>query len=97
MLGDQPGPQQYLKAILMEEIELSDKSAALLIEEHGELDVQRHAMYCLWMIDQGKVHSPPAWSTASLKGDWSAPCGMPLGVFLLQVNLTYLFVVDIIQ
>jgi hypothetical protein len=51
--------------------------AALLIEEYGELDVQRHAMYCLWMMDQGKVHVPPAWFTASLKGDWSAPQDMP--------------------
>jgi hypothetical protein len=47
------------------------------IEEHGGLDVQLHAMYCLWMMDQGKVHVPPAWLTASLKGDWSAPHGMP--------------------
>jgi hypothetical protein len=59
------------------EIGLSEKSAALLIEEHGELGVQRHAMYCLWMMDQGKVHVPPAWLTASLKGEWSAPHGMP--------------------
>ncbi len=51
MLSDQPGPLQYLKAILVEEIGLSEKSAALLIEDHGELDVQHHAMYCLWMMD----------------------------------------------
>jgi hypothetical protein len=77
MLSDQPSSQQYLKAILCEEIGLSEKSAARLIEEHGEFDVQRHAMYCLWMMDQGKVHIPPAWLTASVKGDWSAPHGMP--------------------
>ncbi len=77
MLSDQPSPLQYLKAILVEEIGLSEKSAALLIDEYGELDVQRHAMYCLWMMGQGKVHVPPAWLTASLKGDWSAPHGMP--------------------
>jgi hypothetical protein len=35
------------------------KSVALLIDEFGELDVQRHAMYCLWMMEQGKVHVPP--------------------------------------
>ena len=35
-----------------EAIGLSEKSAALLIDEHGELDVQRHAMYCLWMMDK---------------------------------------------
>jgi hypothetical protein len=77
MLSDEPGPLQYLKAVLCGEIGLSEKSAARLIEEHGELDVQRHAMYCLWMMDQGKVHIPPAWLTASLRGDWSAPQGMP--------------------
>jgi hypothetical protein len=60
MLRDQPGPLQYLKAVLCGEIGLSKKSAALLIEEHGELDVQRHVMYCLWMMDQGKAHVPPA-------------------------------------
>ncbi len=77
MLSDQPSPQQYLKAILVEHIGLSEKSAALLIEEYGELAVQRHAMYCIWMMNQGKVHIPPAWLTASLRGDWSAPHGMP--------------------
>ena len=66
-----------MKAILFEEIGLSEKSAALLIDEYGELAVQRHAMYCLWMMDQGKVHIPPAWLTASLKGEWSAPLGVP--------------------
>ncbi len=77
LLSDLPSPREYLKAILVEEIGLSEKSAALLIDEYGELDVQRHAMYCLWMMDQGKVHVPPAWLTASLRGDWSAPHGMP--------------------
>ena len=43
------------------------------MDEYGELGVQRHAMYCLWMMDRGKVHVPPAWLTASLKGDWRAP------------------------
>ena len=77
MLSEQPGPREYLKAILTGEIGLSEKSAALLIDEYGELDVQRHAMYCLWMMDRGKVHVPPAWLTASLKGEWTAPHGMP--------------------
>ncbi|MCL4488754.1 MAG: hypothetical protein M1570_11585 [Chloroflexi bacterium] len=48
-----------------------------MIDEYGELDVHRHAMYCLWLMQKGKVHTPPAWLTASLKGDWSAPHGMP--------------------
>ena len=77
MHSDQPGPLKYSKAILVEEIGLSEKSAALMIDEDSELDVQRHAMYCLWMMDQGKVHIPPAWLTASLKSNWSAPHGMP--------------------
>ena len=66
-----------MKTILVGEIVLSERSAALLIEEHDELDVQRHAMYCLWMMNRAKVHFAPAWLTASLRGDWSAPNGMP--------------------
>ena len=58
MFSDQLSPTQYLKAILCGALGLSEKSAALLIEEHGKLAVQRHAMYCLWMMDQGKVHAP---------------------------------------
>ena len=60
MPSEQPGPREYLKAILVEERGLSEKSAALLIEEKGELDVRRRAMYCLWMTNQGKVHVPSA-------------------------------------
>ena len=77
MLSDQPGPLQYLKALLIDEVGLSERSADLLIDEYGELEVQRHAMYCLWIMNHGKVHIPPAWLTASLKGDWSPPYGMP--------------------
>jgi hypothetical protein len=29
------------------------------------------------MMDHDKVHVPPAWLTASLKGGWRAPHGMP--------------------
>lgn len=35
----------------------SYKSSTLLIEEHDELEAQRHAMYCLWMMDQAKCIS----------------------------------------
>ncbi|MCL4486652.1 MAG: hypothetical protein M1570_00795 [Chloroflexi bacterium] len=77
MLSDRSGSLQYSKALRMEEMGLSEKSAALSISEYGELAVQRHAMYCLWMMQQGKVHTPPAWLTASLRGDWSPPYGMP--------------------
>ena len=66
-----------LMQILTEIIGLSQEAAMALIEEFGELEAEKHAMYCLWMMDQGKVHVPPAWLTASLKGDWSAPPGMP--------------------
>jgi hypothetical protein len=66
-----------LRGITNKQIGLSEKSAALLIEEHGELKLQRHAMYCLRMMAQGRVRKPPAWLTASFKGDWSAPHGMP--------------------
>jgi hypothetical protein len=67
---------------LTEYIGLSERTATALIGEYGELAVQRHAMYCLWMMEKGKVHSPPAWFTASLKGDWKAPYGMPADLFL---------------
>ncbi len=76
MLSHAPSSREYSKAVLVEETGLSEKSAALLIEEYGELDVQRHAMYCLWIWTKAKC-VPPAWLTASLKGDWSAPHGMP--------------------
>jgi len=29
------------------------------------------------MMEQRKVHTPPAWYTASLKHNWNAPRGMP--------------------
>ena len=39
-----------------------------LIDEDGELYVQRHALHCLWLVDRGKVHLLPAWSSTSLIG-----------------------------
>lgn len=66
-----------LMRLLTEIIGLSDEAATALIAEFGELAVQRHAIYCLWMMNQGKVHVPPAWLTALLRGDWNAPHGMP--------------------
>ncbi len=44
MLCDQPGPREYLKAVLVEKIGPSEKPAALLIDEYGVLDMQRHAI-----------------------------------------------------
>ena len=66
-----------LMQILTEIIGLSQEAAMALIEEFGELEAQKHAMYTLWMMDKGKVHIPPAWYTASLKHNWNAPHGMP--------------------
>ena len=70
--------KEQLIQLLTEYIGLSAESASALIDEFGELDVQRHAMHCLYAMDQGRVKNPPAWFTASLKNDWSAPYGMPL-------------------
>jgi len=69
---------EELKLILTEIIGLSAESATALIDEFGELAVQRHATHCLYAMDKGRVKNPPAWFTASLKHDWSAPYGMPL-------------------
>jgi hypothetical protein len=49
-----------LLQLLTKSISLSKTTATALIGEYGELAVQRHAMYCLWMMEKGKVHSPPA-------------------------------------
>jgi hypothetical protein len=69
---------EQLKQVLIEIIGLSEESASALIDEFGELAAQRHAMHCWYAMDKGKVKNPPAWFTASLKHDWSAPYGMPL-------------------
>ncbi len=66
-----------LLKLLIEHIGLSKESAMAFVDQYGQLEVQRQAMYCLWMMDQGKVHTPPAWFTASLKHKWNAPSGMP--------------------
>ena len=34
-------------------------------------------MYFLSMMSQGKMHTPPARFTPSLRGHWSAPHSMP--------------------
>ncbi len=66
-----------LMQLLTEVIGLSRETAIKLIDEFGELAVQRHAMHCLCAMETGRVKSPPAWFTASLKNNWSAPYGMP--------------------
>lgn len=69
--------KDQLILILTETIHLSQEAATALIDEYGEHAAQTHVMYCLWMIDKGKVQNPPAWYTASLKHNWNAPHGMP--------------------
>ncbi len=66
-----------LQATLTELFEFSTTAAETLITQYGELAVQTHATYCYYLMQKGRVHTPPAWITASLKGDWNAPQGMP--------------------
>lgn len=66
-----------LMQVLIEGIGLSEESAKALIDEFGELAVQNHAMHCLYAMEKGRVKSPPAWFTASLRNNWAAPTGMP--------------------
>ncbi len=68
---------EELLRMLIEDIGLSTESVRALIDEFGESAVQTHAMRCLYAMDQGRVKNPPAWFTASLKNNWSAPYGMP--------------------
>jgi hypothetical protein len=68
-----------LKRVLVEIIGLSEESVSTLAEEFDESEMQRHAMHCLYAMDKGRVKNPPAWYTASLRNDWSAPYGMPSG------------------
>jgi hypothetical protein len=65
-----------LLKLLIEQIGLSKESAVAFVDQYGQLAVQWDTMYCLWMMDQGKVHTPPAWFTAPLKHKWCAPSGM---------------------
>jgi hypothetical protein len=47
------------------------------MDEYGEPAAQTHALYCLWIMDKGRVRNPPAWYTALLIHNWNALHGMP--------------------
>jgi hypothetical protein len=56
---------------------LSEAAAQALIGEYGEMKVQEHALRCIWLMERKRVHTPPAWVTASLKNDWQRARDMP--------------------
>jgi hypothetical protein len=78
MLIDELSPTDYLAFLLIRVIGLSETTANALIGEHGEPKVQEHALRCIWLMDRKRVHTPPAWLTASLKYDWQPARDMPL-------------------
>jgi hypothetical protein len=78
MLIDELSPTDYLPILLTQVIGLSETAAKALIGQYGELKVQEHALRCLWLHARGRVHTPPAWLTASLKNDWQPSRDMPL-------------------
>jgi hypothetical protein len=78
MLIDEIAPADYLPFLLIRVIGLSEIAAKALIGEHGEPKVQEHALRCIWLMDRKRVHTPPAWLTASLKNDWQPSRDMPL-------------------
>ena len=77
MLIDEIPPTDYLPFLLIRVIGLSETAAQALIDEYGELKVQEHALRCIWLSEHGRVHTPPAWLTASLKNDWQPARDMP--------------------
>ena len=77
MLIDEIPPTDYLPFLLIRVIGLSETAAQALIEQYGEMKVQEHALRCVWLMDRKRVHTPPAWLTASLKNDWQPARDMP--------------------
>ena len=77
MLIDELSPAEYLMFLLIRMIGLSETAANALIGEHGEPKVQEHALRCIWLMERRRVHTPPAWLTASLKNDWQPTRDMP--------------------
>jgi hypothetical protein len=59
-------------------IKLSATAAKALIGQYGEMKVQEHTLRCIWLMERKRVHTPPAWLTASLKYDWQPTRDMPL-------------------
>jgi hypothetical protein len=77
MLIDEIPPTDYLPFLLIRVIGLSETTAQALIEQYGELKVQQHALRCIWLMERKRVHTPPAWLTASVKNDWQPARDMP--------------------
>jgi hypothetical protein len=77
MLSDQIPPTEYLNFLLLKVIECSAEHAEQLIAKYSEITVQTHALRCIWLIQRGRVHTPPAWLTASLRGNWQPTAEMP--------------------
>ena len=78
MLSDELVPTEYLNFLLLKAIECSPEHAQQLIAKYGEITVQTHALRCIWLMAHGRIHTPPAWLTASLKGNWQPTRDMPL-------------------
>ena len=77
MLTDELSPTEYLNFLLLKVIECSAEHADQLIARYGEIVVQTHALRCIWLMQRGRVHTPPAWLTASLRGNWQPTAEMP--------------------
>jgi hypothetical protein len=77
MLIDMIAPTDYLPFLLIHMIGLSETAAKALIGQYGEKQVQEHALRCIWLMDRKRVHTPPAWLTASLKNDWQPARDIP--------------------
>ena len=77
MLIDELTPLEYLPFLLIKVIGLSETAAKALIGQYDEPKVQEHALRCVWLMDRKRVHTPPAWLTASLKNDWPPTRDMP--------------------
>ena len=78
MLSDALAPTEYLPFLLTQVIKCSEESAKQLIAKYGEVDVQTHALRCIWLMQRGRIHTPPGWLTASLRGSWEPTPDMPL-------------------
>jgi hypothetical protein len=59
-------------------IGLSATAATSLVGQFGEIKAQEHTLRCIWLMERKRVHTPPAWLTASLKNDWQPARDMPL-------------------
>jgi len=77
MLTDELSPIEYLNFLLLKVIGCSAEHAEQLIAKYSEITVQTHALRCIWLMQPGRVHTPLAWLTASLRGNWQPTAEMP--------------------